>query len=176
MEFKARQLSIEDLSVVMVEEKETWGDLSADEVTVKERLSRYPPGNIGLFDSASLVGKCIWQPIYKITYDWGTNVARENCNPSGVESYVINFDVHPSYQGKGASHALMQASLESMQKQGIKLMWLGGRGLESNRRFYEKWLDYVEDIPNYWSEDLESKGVGVLYKRDLANPIARKVA
>lgn len=174
--FEARQLKPQDLPVIMAEERETWGELCADEATVSERLGRYPPGNVGLFDGPNLAGKCIWQPVAKITHDWATNVSRENYRPDGTESYVINFDVSPRYRGTGASDALMDAALNSMKQQDIRMMWLGGRGIESNRRFYGRWLDHVQDIANYWPEDKESNGTGVLYNRDLSKPIARKVA
>ncbi|MFH0830214.1 MAG: GNAT family N-acetyltransferase [Candidatus Aenigmatarchaeota archaeon] len=181
MEFYVRRLTAKDLPEIMIEEKEAWvaqgqPDLSADERTVKERLERYPPGNIGLYDKEKnqLAGKCVWQPVREVTESWEANVSKEKMDPKSRDCYVINFDIRPSYRGSGASDALMQAALESMQKVGMKTMWLGGRNVPSNHRFYGRWLEHVNVIDNYWTEDVESEGKGVLYRRDLTKPIERK--
>lgn len=178
MIFVARRLALKDLPEVMEEEREAWifpdgHDLTASEETVRERMQRYPPGNIGVFEGKSLAGKCVWQPVREIAGDWDGNVCKENCSTKGTECYVINFDVRPKYRGTGASDALMDAALKSMKDAGMKVMWLGGRNVESNRRFYSRWLDKVEEIDNYWPEDKEAKGSGVMYKRDLTKPIEK---
>jgi GNAT superfamily N-acetyltransferase len=182
MVFKVRILTQEDLKEIMIEEREAWDApgapvLSADEETIRERIGRYPPGNIGLYDGDRLAGKCIWQPISEVGDTWEGNVAKESLDPESKECYVMNFDVRPSYRGTGASDALMLAALESMKKAGMDTMWLGGRNVPSNRKFYGRWLDEVKTIDDYWVEDIESEGKGVLYTRNLRQPIEkRKVA
>jgi len=184
MEFKVRRLTEEDIKEIMDEENEAWNApdapvLSADEDTIKERLGRYPPGNIGLYDGEKnvLAGKCIWQPIRELSETWEGNVSKDNYDPKSAQCYVMNFDVRPSYRGTGASDALMQAALKSMKDAGMDTMWLGGRNVESNRRFYGHWLEFIKVMDAYWVEDIESEGKGVLYTRDLRQPIEkRKVA
>jgi len=156
----------------MEEEKDSWGAFAADVETVLDRIERYPAGNVGIFHEEKLIGKCIWQPVMKIYNDWHQNVSRNNLNLSRRfwnqrDAYVINFDVRPSYRGTGAADELMKFTIDSMRQDGIQTLYLGGRNVAQNSTFYQRHLTPMRTIDNYWPEDKESAGKGILYKRDI---------
>jgi hypothetical protein len=62
----------------------------------------------------------------------------------------------------------MDETIVSVKNSGMKKIVLGGRFLESNIKFYEgKGFKRKEVIDNYWEEDKESDGKGILYEFSL---------
>lgn len=163
-----RNLILQDLPKMLIAENESWEEkLRASEETMKERIGRYPAGNMGIFNNESLMGMSVWQPIGILKNTWYENVSRENFSIEGKEAYVINFSVVHDAQGKGYAQILMHATLLSMKENSIKTLYLGGRGIPSNKKFYEKFFGEGKIIEKYWEDDEESGGRGIMYRKQL---------
>lgn len=136
-----RNLKMEDLSRMLKAEEESWKeDLRASEETMKERLERYCLGNLGIFDNSRFMGMSVWHPVKSVENSWEENVSRKNFDISSRNVYVINFSAVQDAQGKGYAQMLMHATLLSMKNQGMEFIYIGGRNIPSNRKFYEKFF------------------------------------
>jgi hypothetical protein len=62
-----KRLTLKNLRDMVKVESESWSpELRASSETIKERLNRYPPGNLGIYVNGRLVGMSIWQPVDEI--------------------------------------------------------------------------------------------------------------
>ena len=76
---------------------------------------------------------------------------------------MVNVGVSKHYQGYGVGSKLLEENKKLVKKLGFKKIVLGARNLESNINFYKKnGFIEVEKLKDYFPEDTESNGIGVI--------------
>jgi len=161
---KIKTLTLEDLGDIVRVEEEAWEpELRASRETFIERLKRFPEGFIGCYVNGKLAGITYGHPIKKIEKTWFHNSYEGAFNPKGEVFYIVNVGVSNYYVGAGVGSKLLDKNKELAKKLKSKKIVLGARNLESNLHFYKKnGFVVVGKIKNYFPEDKESNGIGVL--------------
>ena len=137
------------------------GDEAATREKIATRINRYPEGFMCMELDGEVIGfinaGCAWDVVMS-DEEFKELVGHDPQAPNAVIMSVV---LHPDYQGKGLSTALMQAFIEHMRQQGKTAIYLMCKAqyLEMYKRFGyqflkksdsthggEEWFEMVQGI------------------------------
>jgi GNAT superfamily N-acetyltransferase len=163
MSRECRQIREDELDAVHEVEKKAWGDdLAASRETIEERYETFPDGYLGCFDDGKLKGFT-----FGIIYDyekyqpktWYDATDLNKHDESGDTLYIVSASV--GYQRQGIGTELMEGNKQLADELGVDRIVLGSR--MNTISFYEKCgFETMEHIEDWWSDDEESDGEGVV--------------
>ncbi len=159
-----KRLAPEDLDDMLMVEEETWEpDLRADRETIRERLYRFPEGNLGAYVNNNLAGFTFAQRISYPRKTWEGNSAKEPFDPDGKYLYIVNVGVSSRYRGMKVGTRMLDENKKLAKELGCDVLCLGARDTDGNIPFYTKnGFAIYETVNGFWPEDKASNGIGHL--------------
>ncbi|MDY6788536.1 MAG: GNAT family N-acetyltransferase [Candidatus Nanohaloarchaea archaeon] len=145
-------------------EKDCWEDLAASLEEMRKRYELHPEGYVAIRKEGEIAAFT-----FGIRYNynevdpdtWYEATDLELHSPDERDMYIVSVTVAPSFQGQGIGRRLMDATNSRAEEQGVDRVVLGSR--DTTVGFFKKCgFDPVERKEEWWPEDEESEGYGVV--------------